>query len=365
MGPGITAIFGPSGSGKSTTLSCIAGITRPDLGEIVLNGRVLFSARRGVSEPPERRRIGFVYQDGALFPHMTAGANVRYGHDLLAPSKRRLDLKLIVELLGLGPMLERDVNSLSGGEAQRVAIARALAVSPELLLLDEPLASLDARLRGVVLGYLRRVHDEFGIPILYVSHSISEVVSLAQHALVLRDGRSIAFDRPTRLLLEGAAGASVEEEVFENLIEGEVVEPGGGGRTGLVRAAGVEIATPVTGRPRGAWVMLSLGADDVMLATSRPVGLSARNCLPATLTELRTAGDRVFAVADMGTELIVELTVGAVRELGLSVGAAVYLVFKSSSVRVLEAPATTSQSRRSVAQTRPARAITGNGQGEP
>ena len=172
-GERITAVFGPSGAGKTTLLACIAGALQPDKGEIVLGGRTLWSSN-GENVPPEKRRIGYVYQDGALFPHLSALGNIKYGYDLTPPIARRIEPESVIRLLGLEDLLERRPGQLSAGERQRVALARALATSPELLLLDEPTASLDARLRGTVIGYLRRVERELAIPMLFVSHSVSE-----------------------------------------------------------------------------------------------------------------------------------------------------------------------------------------------
>ena len=340
-GSGITALFGPSGSGKSTTLNCVAGMLRPDQGEIALNGRTLFSSTGKVDLPPEKRRVGYVFQDGALFPHMTALDNIRYGFERTPESARRISPDEAIVLLRLGPLLERRPAQLSGGEKQRVALARALAASPELLLLDEPMASLDSGLRGVVTVYLRRIKRDLGIPMLYVSHSITEVLALADRALLIKDGRITAFDRPSRLLLETAAGFFHEAGAADNLLDGVVSSIDGRG-SGRVRVGGAEFVAPVGARQPGDAVVLSIGAAEIILATNRPEGLSARNVLPARLAELDIKDGHAFARAEIGvspsdTQLIVELTEGAVSDLGLSPGQDIYLVFKSSSVAVLDA----------------------------
>ena len=193
FGDGVTAIFGPSGSGKSTLLNSIAGLVRPDEGEITFDGKALYSSHDGAHVPPEKRRFGYVFQDSALFPHMSVSDNIHFGYKLTAREDRRIEPSQLVELLQLQRLLERGVANLSGGERQRVALARALATSPRLLLLDEPLASLDGGLRGVILGYLKRIRRELGTPMVYVSHSISEVLALADNALVLRNGNVVAL----------------------------------------------------------------------------------------------------------------------------------------------------------------------------
>ncbi|MEX0763108.1 MAG: molybdenum ABC transporter ATP-binding protein [Dehalococcoidia bacterium] len=333
---GITAVFGPSGAGKSTLLSCIAGAVRPDDGEITLNERVLWSSKPPKNVPPEKRRIGLVYQDGALFPHMTVRRNIDYGHSLTPSSRRRVDPSHVITLLGIDGLLDRRPGTLSGGERQRVALARALATSPELLLLDEPIASLDARLRGVVTGYLQRLHRELGIPMVYVSHSISEVLALASHALLLKDGRVAAFDRPSRLLLESAAGMSHEGGGMDNLLAGTVTDP----TAGRVRVGDVELVAPAGSRTAGEQVVVSIGASEIIIANHPVDGISARNVIRGSVTEVSGGGGRAFATVDIGTPVIAELTEGSVKGLGIGPGSEVFLIFKTSSIAVLDADTT-------------------------
>ncbi len=337
FGPGITALFGPSGSGKTTLLNCLAGLFKPDEGEIVLYGRDLYRGSPKMFVPPEKRRIGLVFQDGALFPHMSVSGNIMYGRARTPEADRRLDVDHVVELLGLRPLMDRSPGSLSGGERQRVAIARALAMSPGLLLLDEPMASLDARLRGVVLSYLRRVHDDLGIPMVYVSHSISEVLALADDALVLSRGRVVASGRPSRVLLDPAVGGMFRDDPVENLLDGTVIEQGGTGQSGRVRVGAIEIVTPPMDRPAGAPVIVALGAEEIILATEKPSGLSARNVITGSITDLDPVVDGVYASVDIGVPMLVALTQGAVDALSLERGQDAYLVFKTSSIKLLDA----------------------------
>ena len=337
FGPGITALFGPSGSGKTTLLNCLAGLLKPDDGEIVLYGRDLYRGSPNMFVPPEKRRIGLVFQDGALFPHMSVSGNIMYGRARTPEADRLVDVDHVVELLGLRPLMDRSPGSLSGGERQRVAIARALAMSPRLLLLDEPMASLDARLRGVVLSYLRRVHDDLGIPMIYVSHSISEVLALADDALVLSRGRVVASGRPSRVLLDPVVGGMFRGDPVENLLDGTVVEQGGTGQSGRVRVGEIEIVTPPMDRPTGAPVIVALGAEEIILATEKPSGLSARNVIAGSITDLDLVVDGVYATVDIGVRILVALTQGAVDALSLERGQDAYLVFKTSSIKLLEA----------------------------
>lgn len=337
FGPGITALFGPSGSGKTTLLNCLAGLFKPDDGEIVLNGTDLYRGNPNTYVPPEKRRIGLVFQDGALFPHMSVSGNIMYGRARTPEADRRVDVNHVVELLGLRPLLDRSPESLSGGERQRVAIARALAMSPGLLLLDEPMASLDARLRGVVLSYLRRVHDDLGIPMVYVSHSISEVLALADDTLVLSGGKVVASGRPSRVLLDPAMGGMFRDDPVENLLDGTVIERGGTGRSGRVQVGAIEIITPPIDRPVGAPVIVALGAEEIILATEKPSWLSARNVIAGSITDLDPVADGVYASVDIGVPVLVALTHGAVDALSLERGQDAYLVFKTSSIKLLDA----------------------------
>lgn len=330
-GEGITAVFGPSGAGKTTLLACIAGALDPDEGDIVLGGRTLWSSD-GVNVPPEKRRIGYVYQDGALFPHLSALGNIKYGYDLTPVDHRRIEPESVVRLLGLEDLLERKPGQLSAGERQRVALARALATSPELLLLDEPTASLDARLKGTVIGYLRRVERELGIPMLLVSHSVSEVMALASQALLLRAGKVEGWDAPNRLLLRAAAGYELEAEPVDNMLDGVV-----GDAPGRVVVGGREFVAATGDRNPGADVIVSICAADIIVAADRPTELSARNVIPGVLKEIAGEGGRAYATVDTGVPMIVELTEWSVDRLGLEKGREVFLVFKASSVLVLDA----------------------------
>ena len=331
---GSTAVFGPSGAGKSSLLNCLAGSIKPSDGSVTLGGTTLYSGSRGVWVSPEKRRIGTVYQDGALFPHLSVRKNIEFGWKLLQEDQRRLDPVEIADLLGLTYLLHRPPNELSGGERQRVAIARALATSPALLLLDEPLASLDAARRGSILNYLKRVHTEFNMPMIYVSHSVSEVVSIASSAMLLKDGVVKGFDRPSALLL-GAASAGDEFESFDNILDGVIGDSTDHLTTVIV--GDVNISTRHQNKNLGDRVVVSLGANQIILASSEPKNLSARNILKGIVSEIWSNTGKVFTEIDIGEKFIVELTENALNDLGIAVGQNVFLVFKSSSVDVYDA----------------------------
>jgi molybdate transport system ATP-binding protein len=222
---GITAVFGPSGSGKSTLLDSIAGLTTPDSGHIVAFGETLYSSSPHKNVSPEKRRFGYVFQDSALFPHMSVEENVNYGYRLTPTERRTVELDQLISLFQLSALLGRNVESLSGGETQRVALARALATSPRLLLLDEPLASLDAAFKGPIIRYLARIWKDLQIPMVYVSHSMSEVMALAHNVLVLNDGAVVALGRPSHVLTHPNVKVLADYATIENMIEAEIATP--------------------------------------------------------------------------------------------------------------------------------------------
>jgi len=188
----VVGLFGPSGSGKTSVVNAIAGVQRPDRGTIRVNGEVLFDSVKRIDVRPEHRRVGYVFQDALLFPHLDVSANLTYGQRLRASSQRVIDEDHVVELLGLAALLDRRPRTLSGGERQRVAIGRALLAQPRILLMDEPLASLDQARKLEILDYIERLRDDLHIPIVYVSHSAEEVKRLADAVVLLSQGRCVA-----------------------------------------------------------------------------------------------------------------------------------------------------------------------------
>ncbi len=192
QGSGVTALFGHSGAGKTSVINMIAGLTRPDEGHIVVNNHCVFDGKKGIDIPPEKRRFGYIFQEGRLFPHLSVRANLIYGMKRVPPGERYIEFDQVVELLGIGHLLKRHPATLSGGEKQRVAIGRSLLTSPVLLLMDEPLASLDAARKTEVLPFIARLSGHFSVPILYVSHSVDEILNLADNLVFLSGGRPVA-----------------------------------------------------------------------------------------------------------------------------------------------------------------------------
>src|SRR5690606_29490514 len=276
---GLTALFGPSGAGKSSLVNIISGLVRPDHGRVIVNGEVLLDTAQQIFVPRHRRRIGYVFQEDRLFPHLTVRQNLLYGHWFTARADRYESLDHVVDLLGIAHLLGRKPVRLSGGEKQRVAIGRALLASPRLLLMDEPLASLDDARKAEILPYIERLRDETKIPIVYVSHSVAEVARLASDVVMLSDGKVVAAgptaERTQRLDRlpadeKGGGGAVLETAVVRH---DEAF-----GMTVLGSKAG-EIRVPRVAMAAGAPVRLRVRARDVMVATVEPTGLSALNVL--------------------------------------------------------------------------------------
>ncbi|MCL0028716.1 molybdenum ABC transporter ATP-binding protein [Dehalococcoidia bacterium] len=334
FGDGVTALFGPSGAGKTTLLDCITGMLAPDEGHIVVGGHTVFSSETGTYEPPEKRRFGYVHQDPALFPHMSVERNILYGFNLTIEREREIRIDHLVELLGLVPLMGRKVTNLSGGERQRVALARALATSPRMLLLDEPLASLDASYRGTIIAYLKRVVQELGTPMIYVSHSLSEVMAMAEQTLALRKGRRVAFGHSKSVLASPTLSDIAKYADLENILEARVETAGARG-TSKITVGNVTLVSPTVDGPSGGMAMVSLRASDIILSLDAPSKISARNIVKARIEEIHEVGSQVLVYLDVGERLVSEITHGALLELGLHPGAEVYMIIKTSSICVM------------------------------
>jgi molybdate transport system ATP-binding protein len=330
----VTAVFGASGSGKTSLVNVIAGLLHPDRGLVSVDGRILTDTGKGIMLPPHRRRIGYVFQDARLFPHLTVSGNLAYGEWFVPRDARYAKRGQVIELLGIGQLLDRRPASLSGGEKQRVAIGRALLASPRLLLMDEPLASLDAARKSEIMPYLERLRDETRIPIVYVSHSVAEVMRLASNIAVLAHGRLAAF------------GPAVEIAQRLDLVPPEEDEEGGaiidmkvGGhdqRTGLTRllSAAGEIFVPGSLGPPGSPARVRIRARDVMLAAEEPKKISALNILKGTVARISPAGPHAVTVTlDCGGQaLLARITRHSAETLELRPGVTAFGVVKAVSV---------------------------------
>ena len=331
--PGVTAVFGASGAGKSTMLAVTAGLLRPDAGRVVVDGTVLLDTAAGVDVPVERRRCGVVFQDGRLLPHLSVEANLRYG---LRRAPRGADgpgFADVVDLLGIAPLLRRRPPALSGGERQRVALGRALLSRPRLLLMDEPLAALDAPRKADILPFLERLRDLAGLPILYVTHDLAEVDRLADTLVLMEAGRVLAAG-PVAALAARADLALLAGRRDAGAVLACVVEAHDPSR-GLTRLAfpGGALLVPLRPEPAGAALRLRVRARDVALATQAPVGLSSHNVLPAVIAAITAAGPHeVLVTLGIGpTAVLARLTRDSVAGLGLAPGQAVFALLKATA----------------------------------
>jgi len=330
---GITALFGPSGCGKTTILRCIAGLQRLP-GRLALGTETWQDCDRGVFLHPHRRPVGYVFQEASLFDHLSVRRNLTYGARRARDGDggAALDFGQVVELLGIGPLLDRAPAALSGGERQRVAIGRALLSRPRLLLMDEPLSALDRSTKDEILPYLEALHDSLAIPIVYVSHDISEVARLADRIVVLRNGRVVTAG-PVAAILERLdlhpAMGRFEAGVVLTV---RVVRHDTGFYLTHLEHAGQELVMPMTDAAPGSDIRLRIRARDVSLATERPTGISIRNILAGTVAEIVEEPQTAFAetLVDIGGARIrSRVTRASVAELGLAVGRPVYALIKS------------------------------------
>jgi molybdate transport system ATP-binding protein len=329
-----TALFGPSGSGKTSLLNMIAGLLRPQQGTIRLGNRVLLDTARRVSLPPEKRHVGVVFQDSLLFPHLTVEGNLRYGQRRRNKRTRPLDFARVVEVLEIGPLLQRSPHSLSGGERQRVALGRALLSGPELLLMDEPLASLDAPLRMKVLAYLERVVGEWNIPTLYVTHSQAEVRRAAGWVIVLDKGRIAGSGKTeevlgqTDLLTWGNSMAPV------NLVRLDRVERSEDQLKGWIGDQVLSLPPRPSSDAEPKFVQFSPAS--VIVSKQDVVGLSARNRLRGRVCRMASHDQAVFVAIDIGQVIWAEVTPASASELDLKPGVEVICLLKTYSLSLVD-----------------------------
>jgi molybdate transport system ATP-binding protein len=328
----VLALFGRSGSGKSTVVNTIAGLVTADRGRVVVDGETLFDSERGVDMPIEQRGVGYVFQEGLLFPHLNVRQNLLYGASRKSANNgRSVAFDQVLQLLGIDGLLDRASPTLSGGEKQRVAIGRALLSKPRLLLMDEPLASLDTGRRSEILRLIERVRDEFGVHIVYVSHSIGEVSRLADDVVLMSDGKVIACDatetifnradlRPYTGRFEGGA-----------LIEAHAVSHDMNYFLTTFKFDGGELVAPGVDTPVGARVRIRIRARDVTLATARPQGLSIRNILEGRVGAIDDRGGAIVEVHVQlaGRDLLSRISRQALEEMKLETGQPVFALIKA------------------------------------
>ncbi|HMB51899.1 MAG TPA: molybdenum ABC transporter ATP-binding protein [Thermoanaerobaculia bacterium] len=339
----VTAVFGPSGSGKSTLLRILAGLERNAEGRLSFDGESWLDSRRRVDLPAHRRPVGYMFQEARLFPHLSAEGNLRYAKRRARRLRQVVGFGEVVDALDLAPLLPRRVDGLSGGERQRVALGRTLLAQPRLLLLDEPLSALDASRKMEILPYLEALHPRFGIPTLYVSHSVDEVALLADRMLVLTDGRVTAEGRTGEILESLDLGPHAGRSGTATVVEARVVRHDDDYQLTWLDLAGQPLVVPRRGRfEEGEEACVVIRARDVSLATSRPQGVSIQNVLAGTVAEMREAAGSAFAEVsvDLGPHrLLARITRRSLDHLGLREGDPVFALLKSVSLSKMRAMA--------------------------
>ena len=334
---GFTILFGPSGAGKSTLLDCIAGLVAPDEGSVSIDDETLFDTGAKISASAAKRRLGYLFQSPALFPHLTAKQNIEYGIPHLPVVEREKSVAEIFGLFRLENLESRKPAELSGGEAQRVALARALVTNPRALLLDEPLSGLDSELKNSIIEDLRAWNATHKIPILYVTHDRAEVDAIGERVITLDHGkiarqgapRSV-LDAPRRQRLAQVAG-------FENILQGTIKEIRleDGVMRVVLKNSTTSIEVPLGHEKPGDEVRIAIRAGDILVALERPVGLSARNILHGTLKSIEQRSVTMICKIDAGATFEVHLTLSAARSLDLRPAREVWLVLKTYSCHVV------------------------------
>ena len=327
--PGLTALFGRSGSGKSTLVDIVGGLLKPDRGRVAVDGQVLVDTERGIFVPKHRRRVGYVFQDSRLFPHLSVRRNLLYGRWFNRQSDgATADLAPVVELLGISHLLERPPASLSGGEKQRVAIGRALLARPQVLLMDEPLASLDEARRSEILPYIERLRDDMALPILYVSHSVAEVARLATTVVILTEGKVTAVGPVADILPLADSGDG------GSLLDAVVTRHDDALQLSVLTSSAGELQVPRLKAPVGAAARAYIRGRDVMLSLRPPEEISALNVLAGRVAAIVPAANGAQAEVRLdcnGAALTARLTAKSVQRLALAPGLPVYAVIKSVS----------------------------------
>lgn len=337
---GFTIFFGASGAGKTSLLDCIAGLTNPDEGRISIGGEEIYDSEKKQNVAAWKRRVGYVLQDLALFPHLTAQENVAYGLHALPAAERRKRSGEILTAFRIDHLRDRRPAQISGGERQRVALARALVTEPRALLLDEPLAALDRPTKSHILADLRQWNQNHRVPILYVTHSSEEVFALGDEVIVLDAGRIVTQGRPHEVMRVPRLETVAQLSGFENIFNVGVValHEDRGTMTCRLGTSTVELETPLVRADVGSRLRVGIRAGDLLLATESPRGLSARNVVPGTIRELDQRDVIVSVSVDCGgTEFEVHVTLAARQALHLGPGKKVWVVVKTHSCHLMSA----------------------------
>ncbi len=326
----VSAFLGVSGSGKSTLLNCVSGTLTPDEGEIAFGDEILYASASKINLPPEKRRFGYVFQEGYLFPHLTVAQNIRYGQ----PNPRTSSD--VIDVLEISELLQRYPKELSGGQRQRVAIARALAMEPRMLLMDEPLAALDSALKGRIIPYLHHIKEAFETPILYVTHTFSEAMALADEAFLIADGEIMASGEPHQLLTAPAAMPIAQLTGVENILFLPVVASDKARGLTSLEIGDQSLVIPYIEAEVGEVVPVAIRAEDIIISLDPNLTISARNILLGKIRDLDIRSERTWlSILVERYHLAVKITHQAREELQLKENLEVYCVIKASAINRL------------------------------
>lgn len=331
--PGITVLFGRSGAGKTTVINAVAGLINPDAGRISLDNTVLFDSDRNVNLPAHKRQLGYVFQDGRLFPHLSVQANLTYGRRFNAPRPNSPTLEEVSDLLGIIPLMDRRIGALSGGEKQRIAIGRALLSHPRMLLMDEPLASLDGARKAEILPYLEHLRDHTNIPILYVSHSMTEVARLATTVVVLENGQIVRAGAAEQVLSDPDMVRQLGVREAGSVLPATILRHHDDGLSELEFSGG-RLLLPRMDAAAGAQTRVRILAQDIILSVTAPTDMSALNILPVQIIAIRDGtGPGVIVQMQCGDErLLARITRRSANRMNLKTGDRVHAIIKSVSI---------------------------------
>ena len=336
---GITGIYGPSGAGKTSFFQALAGLIKPQSGSVMINYRHVFDSERKINKTVAERRTGYVFQEGRLFPHLSVEKNLLYGFKKKADNL--ISYRDVVKLLNLGKLLKSKPSQISGGERQRTALGRALLSSPEVLLLDEPFSALDVHLRNQIVPFLYKIHQQVRIPILIVSHDISDLLKLSERLFILKEGRCIGHGNYTDLLRVPALRQMIGANVLVNSLEMRVdTADDSRGLVTLSNKKMTQKLTAVYNRDRVRClpdnnVKLFIRSDDITLSNDYVEGISVGNQIEGVLTEIINGSHINVCIVDVGVPLTVEITADSKKRMGLEVGKTVWCLFKSVAVDIV------------------------------
>jgi molybdate transport system ATP-binding protein len=338
-GAGVTALYGVSGAGKTSIVESIAGLNRPDAGHIVVGGTTLYDSARAIFQSPERRGIGYVFQEDRLFPHLTVRRNLLYGSRRTSGHSKGPDFETVIGLLGVDHLLDRLPHRLSGGEKQRVAIGRAVLSRPRLLLMDEPLANLDSARRDEILPFLEKMCRDLAVPIVYVSHAIDEITRLADTLVVLDRGKTLAVGSVSEITARLDLGPLVNRRDAGTVLDGQIAAHDTMYQLTTVSFKGGRLVIPAIDGTVGDRLRLRIQARDIAIATTLPDNISTLNCLGGTITQVSAARHAHQDIQiDVGVRILARVTRRSVVELGLKPGREITVLIKSVAVERAAAP---------------------------